>query len=1045
MLWQSLCAATLLLLMEQWLGSTAQVNLKERGYNKFATKFNPFKMLTENSARKDNLVIKNEVGFHFKYSMQVLEDEVFLFKDVNIQPLVYNIQLFGTVAAKLNAHCKKLQDINIDGVSTFSLVNGTKFALLSSNFYSHTEARAACENKGWHLPEIYSDAEMKELKNFLAKVNVQSCHAGVENIVWEHTKRYISTGLLVENTDRLHSKRVYHVQTPTVAVDQIRTGNIRINSKKEKQYLRTGQINTWWNSILIYTEEGHMAYMEYDTAMSYPDKYEKFYDSVMSLPVAPVVCQRDITRPPLGTTYYPDGIAKFRYKTRHQGKRAAKDDQLTLDNIALDDVKWAYQLNPKLVRRCQTVGRLIGQKRASLSSRLTVALAKANIPLVSPIQQTTDESQLRQHWLDFVQLSEKDFVNEDMQNDTPHSGPPPDVQNDMPIPNSTYTDQFMPLYRDKRFIGSLVPLAFGAMNIVSNLGRMIKARRHEKRQDAQLAFLNVTQRNAEDQRQQHALQLSKLTLYQSEIMNITKGIVGSVQYLTDDSNRGNSQRNQMLILDNIESYAQQNDDISRFNMMQFEDIVDHCALRTTSMHALTEEDLQDAVNTVATQSDSLLKTDQSNMISAIMVDPTSKYNLILITKCIAVSREVYTATEMVAMPYYAGNRKYRKVLPYRYVAINTNMDTYFQMSESQFLSCRFGSCTRQDAEMDLFDNVDVCGASLFAAPNSKACQTELMSDNEPFFKVMYPDGVLYSIQQPKYVYLSCTVGENAPGNKLNQLKGMGTLYLPPGCDMKFKKLTLKGPPLINILRAQGSALYTAEMPRLRAIESHMPTITVSNLIKIGKDVINSMDTRIYKVSDDLLGAKHAVVIGLSLTGLALGCISALTIVCILYSRKYKRKFTRAFDGLDRVAQKFHSRPTTPPPPMPNMDLHGRYQQLSQIDCETAMHEYAQIKPKVPPRGKQVAFSLPSTPKINRMQLVDAHNTAALQQQLDVLHTQLEEMRRATADAEAKSGSNFTGLPGGFSKSTYYKGPCMATDTSVTPQESDDEDPTPSYP
>ena len=148
------------------------------------------------STQIDKLIIKNQIGYHFKKVVRDVSQELFVSRRVNVSSLMGGIQALEITHEKLSVFCHKIKNAKPDKELRKSRQEG--FIRISNPpFANFIEAEARCKAKGMQLPEVYTEEQFNDLSAFLNQSHTEYCFAGIKYDEISGMQRYISTGFHV--------------------------------------------------------------------------------------------------------------------------------------------------------------------------------------------------------------------------------------------------------------------------------------------------------------------------------------------------------------------------------------------------------------------------------------------------------------------------------------------------------------------------------------------------------------------------------------------------------------------------------------------------------------------------------------------------------------------------------------------------------------------------------------------------------------------------------------------------------------------------------
>lgn len=105
--------------------------------------------------RMDKLILKNQIGYHFKKVVREVSQELFVSRKLDVTTLLHGVNVMEQTAQDLTKYCQSLGNgvasvrINSNQAIDFVYIQNPKLA-------SFAEAKARCEARQLQLPEIYT-------------------------------------------------------------------------------------------------------------------------------------------------------------------------------------------------------------------------------------------------------------------------------------------------------------------------------------------------------------------------------------------------------------------------------------------------------------------------------------------------------------------------------------------------------------------------------------------------------------------------------------------------------------------------------------------------------------------------------------------------------------------------------------------------------------------------------------------------------------------------------------------------------------------------
>jgi hypothetical protein len=145
----------------------------------------------------EKLIIKNQIGYHFKKVVREVSQELFISRKIDVSAMFLGTQVLLQAEQKLTQYCTMISDTTKYFARRREELKGTAIKPVPPRFVHNTDlpisdfaqAKAACEIKGMRLPEMYQLKDAKELGAFLSRNSLLSCFAGFSP---RHSRSYVS-------------------------------------------------------------------------------------------------------------------------------------------------------------------------------------------------------------------------------------------------------------------------------------------------------------------------------------------------------------------------------------------------------------------------------------------------------------------------------------------------------------------------------------------------------------------------------------------------------------------------------------------------------------------------------------------------------------------------------------------------------------------------------------------------------------------------------------------------------------------------------------
>ena len=148
--------------------------------------------------KMDKLVIKNQIGYHFKKVVKEVSQELFVSRKMDVSLLFVGINVLKKTETEIRRLCDRIPDkikgadMQHNKVAAEPTVE--PYVLIQEPYHaSFKEAKAKCTALGMQLPEVYTFIQKETLTKFLEQRAVPHCHAGIEHDMVDSIQRHIAT------------------------------------------------------------------------------------------------------------------------------------------------------------------------------------------------------------------------------------------------------------------------------------------------------------------------------------------------------------------------------------------------------------------------------------------------------------------------------------------------------------------------------------------------------------------------------------------------------------------------------------------------------------------------------------------------------------------------------------------------------------------------------------------------------------------------------------------------------------------------------------
>ena len=194
--------------------------------------------------------------------------------------------------------------------------------------------------------------------------------------------------------------------------------------------------------------------------------------------------------------------------------------------------------------------------------------------------------------------------------------------------------------------------------------------------------------------------------------------------------------------------------------------------------------------------------------SPVIIDPEVHDRTINIYIIYMEGREQWDLYRLIPLPYFQNGQQNTPQLSYEYALVDPLQTRFAPLTEYQAHECNIGVC--QEAQLIKTIEQDDCGINTMIQKTlTSTCP--MIEAEEQVFIMAVPIGALYAVPQPIMARLYCDRSIGGPGvESEGLLRGVGTVQIPAGCDLKLDKPTIiiKGAPLKRHRRIDGVKITT---------------------------------------------------------------------------------------------------------------------------------------------------------------------------------------------------------------------------------------------
>jgi len=816
--------------------------------------------------KPDKLVIKNQIGYHFKKVVREVNQELFVSRKIDASLLFAGIQVLQKTEKEVRKLCKNLPSqapmmaTTIQSTETRVVhvdqagkpVQREPFVLINTPQYSSfKEAKARCIALGLQLPEVYSANQLNLLSEFLKKNFISQCFAGIEPDLSDSIPRHISTQYPIWKTACTRFRYCDSEQDKDLGWT-IDDGHAKFMYKADKSLCASLDIKG--NPIVN---------------KKYADPNNREQHKVLDQLISRVVC-----------TPQWDGRTDINLPNDNF-KKGGLDVQTRFNR----DLRRRKQLR---IRRSDSIN-----DTANMRNVLTLCFGVAD-------QAKESYEDIQSKMTDLLALVDI-TVHTEMANER--------------------RQKRIPLFLAKFIFVTGVKLLWQLFGFVQkvkmnkrlkNIESMLKITNDRSLQNSD-AIASMTQLISNNSMAIQQLNIrvdglqARIDQVENQVYKLQQGITGlGYKFETITS---------LITIENLVIRTRRSLD-SGYDILK--DIIHSTKLKQTSPLVLPLDQMELVQNQISKVSTAVLDPDFSKMQSVVVSDPQDPTKLLVVINMAALGRRNLELVKMTPVPYFESNVAYEIILDYHTIVLDQNAHTFSILTEQEEYDCLFNRCYVGSSEQSLFEKS--CGIPQFYDRNKDGCTSESVITTGVFLKPMLPDGVLFAFQHPVQSQVFC---KDKLMSKSQPLQGTGILQLPNGCVLsvvdKHGRLTkVRGQPQYTMITADDLEL----MPNgpLSAMQTEIDTNSTKKAVTINAFVEEKVSSVIKQVEtvDNKMTEQHNHVWALTgMISLFLMIIFLVFYLLYRFSTRARSKINKIRDNFNELTQKVFEPEKTFEPDIPN--------------------------------------------------------------------------------------------------------------------------------
>ena len=795
--------------------------------------------LFDKDQRMDKLILKNQIGYHFKKVVREVSQELFISRKIDVSTLFLGVHVLKHTAIDLDIFCRNLG--NGHGYNEYPREKKTSpvyFHIAYPKLASFAEAKARCEANHMQLPEVYTNLQQDNLSLFLRTNNVSKCFAGLQPDLIDSTFRFISTGFPIWRTPH---DTIYNFQGGTLVLPLVMD-----DAHTKFQY-------TDDNKLLA-------RYIKSVTAdqPNYRVGDNQYRNSRKDFPqiVSPIVCEAPW-----------DGRTYDHFKADNRVVQGIEVQSITKREASASGFNppvggpESHSATASLKEYCESIKDQASELHTEMNKKLRNLLSLVDISV----------------------RMDSDVNNRLKRNSTL----------DMTL---SYNNTASDIPRPKRFAYLTKFIFQSGVKVIWNLFKFIQTMRLEYKIRKLEKTVSSTQQQAKanfDAIQNMSLVVSSNSMAIDQLKVTTADLtrrMDNLEYKVDSLvHRVDTVSN---LLDDMIKLSLVANLVDRIRQSMYDgydvlkDII-HCSLLgQTSPLLLPFDQLELVQNEVRKKSTGLLDTDFMKMMSIVISDPMDPHLLLVVINIAALSRKEGELVKLVSIPQFEKGLAFSPTLDYNTIIVDQLERKYFILSDQEEYDCLFNRCYISDVERAI--DLKTCGIPQLFEQQMDACVYSEVPSSGVFVKPMYPDGVLFAFRGKVTTQLFCR--DNTDIGPIRDLSGTGIMQVPNGCTMSLTddrgiSTKVKGQPLSRSIEAGDVTLITHGP--LSAIQSQVSLNGSHKLVTPDKLITSHLFPVVQQVNEvDAQVKSHTYYMWILLGLLAAACVIILVIIMAMYrSRK----------------------------------------------------------------------------------------------------------------------------------------------------------------
>ena len=790
---------------------------------------------SEESVTKQRLVVKHQIGYHFKRSVNEVVQELFISRQLDLEPVLIKLQALSAAAEKLDVFCREEMLFAETPLSRTAVTPsvGTNYNPDNPEFtyfpnvgaVTYSEAKAKCQSYGMRLPEVYTKVEERALAQYLAEHKLSYCWAGLEPDLTTGFLRFVSTGIPIWKG---YQKTVYN---------RWRDKEIHIDDVFER-----------FDYSYLYGQDGRLHYMDVGGHLPISHGLQvmgRYYRNATSYRPICLIKTSVVCSPAYRGQHYDD-----LYRAGKDATALVKTNLWYYKPLLLDESA------PPLTAKGSWVDAVEWDKEHPENHTVTDISAISNLQgwdnnikslcgsVSHRLREIQEENQSKMaELLTLVDIKMR-FSNTSEKGNADRKGDPmngkPTFQSGIKL-----IRDFIGLFRHVPRTGTIKKFSKAAQElekaIQSNHGRI-------KEDVVNLKLLTSAIKD-------HSVPLSKLSINPAQLSQKISALANLVQSFKDLNPMPRVQV--ITMLSGVSSLAEGIARTLDYHQDMMHDIVHKSLDKMTSPYLLPTEVVKDVQGLPTLRSiGASIDQDYSRMQSCIVVDPSDDRKLLIIINAAATSHENLELVELVPVPFFTKDRANFPVLQSEFIVLNQLSMVYRELSPIEAEACMTGRCYITSMEKSVGSLG--CGIAQYYGRHLDGCDYVSSFSNGMFVKAAVPDGTIFSFRETYSGQLFCQ--DNILVGSPIALTGVGTIYVPSGCTLSISDrgqhmIKVRGAPTHHMVESAADLILAAgsvskaqiEPVQMKPIpsnlsmeETHKQLYQLGIAIELGKEDFNSL-------------------------------------------------------------------------------------------------------------------------------------------------------------------------------------------------------------